>query len=254
MKDEPIDRITRFEGHDIEAELARAAISPTAGIYLPPCVACGLDLATKDLLDTSTLVYCPNCTTTPMAESEFEQLVERQVHKASHVCTEVCVDKDLTGWQEDAKLAILAANTASVTAIAKAYGGCTKCYGKGYASYASAESGYGTDGDIGGYEGRYYRTFNEMRYCTCDRGKQLERYVTASVNEQAEKALKLPVGYALISHPNGKWTARWEPKVPTDGLPPWVAVHAHTSPLTAVSRLKAALIEADVIKENTHAD
>jgi hypothetical protein len=50
---------------------------------------------------------------------------------------------------------------------AKAYGGCTKCYGKGYATVRKGRS-YRKNG--------IYKTWemnDEMDYCTCDRGKQL---------------------------------------------------------------------------------
>lgn len=58
--------------------------------------------------------------------------------------------------------------------VEKAYGGCRRCYGKGYATVKSQIVGYGTDGDIGGYEGTYKRdTPVQMKYCSCNRGKQL---------------------------------------------------------------------------------
>jgi|ERR1044071_939788 hypothetical protein len=57
----------------------------------------------------------------------------------------------------------------------KAYGGCHNCYGKGYATFKTQHIGYGTDGDIGGYEGPYKRDMPVgMKLCTCERGKQLK--------------------------------------------------------------------------------
>lgn len=68
--------------------------------------------------------------------------------------------------------------------VEKAYGGCHKCYGKGYATVKSQITGYGTDGDIGGYEGPYKRdTPVQMNFCDCDRGKQLERLLHPTTKE-----------------------------------------------------------------------
>ena len=60
----------------------------------------------------------------------------------------------------------------------KAYGGCHNCYGKGYATVKSQMLGYGTDGDIGGFEGKYKQdTPVQMKFCNCDRGRQLESHI-----------------------------------------------------------------------------
>lgn len=48
---------------------------------------------------------------------------------------------------------------AKVTEIAKAYGGCTNCYGKGYATKQSFFSGRGVK----------WRT-SAIKYCDCERG------------------------------------------------------------------------------------
>ncbi|WP_143690376.1 hypothetical protein [Williamsia sterculiae] len=60
----------------------------------------------------------------------------------------------------------------------KAYGGCHACYGKGYATHRSAITGVDTDQAIGSPGGRIYHPFEEMRFCTCDRGQQLEKLLT----------------------------------------------------------------------------
>lgn len=66
--------------------------------------------------------------------------------------------------------------------IEKAYGGCHNCYGKGYATVKSQIIGYGTDGDIGGYEGKYKRDNPvQMNYCDCERGIQLEALNSAAI-------------------------------------------------------------------------
>lgn len=55
----------------------------------------------------------------------------------------------------------------------KAYGGCQKCYGKGYATAIDYMSGHDTDQDIGSPGGKFRFQNKIMRYCDCDRGKQL---------------------------------------------------------------------------------
>lgn len=68
----------------------------------------------------------------------------------------------------------------AVAETAKAYGGCTKCYGKGYATVKSQQLGYGTDGDIGGFEGKFKVDMPvKMNYCDCERGNQLSGLLAA---------------------------------------------------------------------------
>lgn len=52
----------------------------------------------------------------------------------------------------------------------KAFGGCKKCYGKGYATVRSGLIGYE---DFGG-DGFKTPPTNKIKYCTCDRGTQLQ--------------------------------------------------------------------------------
>lgn len=63
----------------------------------------------------------------------------------------------------------------------KAYGGCHKCFGKGYATYR-----YGISGavDFGG-DGFEIGPSIHMVYCSCDRGKQLH-----SLAERKEEHVK----------------------------------------------------------------
>lgn len=66
-----------------------------------------------------------------------------------------------------------------VDETAKAYGGCTNCYGKGYATVIDFMRGVDTDTDIGGTgESVHYRN-SPMRYCTCPRGVQLQELTEA---------------------------------------------------------------------------
>jgi len=71
------------------------------------------------------------------------------------------------GARELAKKQILELIVEAREETAKAYGGCTICYGKGYATVRKGRS-YRKNG--------IYKTWemnDEMNYCTCDRGKQL---------------------------------------------------------------------------------
>lgn len=52
--------------------------------------------------------------------------------------------------------------------ILKLIGNCTSCFGKGYATtetFATAK-------------GKKWRTSGPMRFCECERGRQLKKYVT----------------------------------------------------------------------------
>lgn len=65
----------------------------------------------------------------------------------------------------------------------KAFGGCKNCYGKGYATVNDRWHGHDTDTDIGS-PGGYVSggNANAMKFCTCDRGKQLAKQI-ASLQE-----------------------------------------------------------------------
>jgi hypothetical protein len=49
----------------------------------------------------------------------------------------------------------------------KAYGGCHNCYGKGYS----------TGAELYAAKGAKWGNHNKMKFCTCDRGQQLETQV-----------------------------------------------------------------------------
>lgn len=96
------------------------------------------------------------------------------------------------GWEkigedfEEATAAIEALLVAARKETEKAYGGCHLCYGKGYATVKTQHTGHGTDGDIGGFEGPYKRDMPvQMKFCTCDRGKQLKELLSATGTEGA---------------------------------------------------------------------
>lgn len=82
--------------------------------------------------------------------------------------------KDESKWatslmKHEAKAAI----QTLITKQTAAYGGCIKCYGKGYATWRHGET----------YHGRSTNMRTEMKYCTCNRGKQLEQLVTKEQGE-----------------------------------------------------------------------
>lgn len=55
-----------------------------------------------------------------------------------------------------------------------AFGGCTKCYGKGYATVMLGEIGHG---DFHPDEGWVDLPSVKMKFCSCNRGKQLESLI-----------------------------------------------------------------------------
>lgn len=74
---------------------------------------------------------------------------------------------------------------------AKAYGGCTNCYGKGYASVNERWHGHDTDQDIGS-PGGYVSggNPNAMKFCNCARGKELEKRLNQMPIEAKEDGVK----------------------------------------------------------------
>lgn len=63
--------------------------------------------------------------------------------------------------------------------LEKAYGGCHKCYGKGYASYLGKFRG-----------GRMEWPDLSMKFCDCGRGKQLSEYVNQLIQSEKAEAVK----------------------------------------------------------------
>jgi len=57
----------------------------------------------------------------------------------------------------------------------KAYGGCHNCFGKGFSTFRHGET----------YRGTTHNEGTEVKFCTCDRGKQLEKYF-----KEAERAAR----------------------------------------------------------------
>lgn len=79
--------------------------------------------------------------------------------------------------------------------LEKSYGGCHKCWGKGYATYS------------GEYRARDMRWPDEsIRYCDCERGKQLEGHV-----REIERKARLAQLDELIDI-NGETFNRWTQK------------------------------------------
>lgn len=70
--------------------------------------------------------------------------------------------------------------TAAAKETAKAYGGCTKCYGKGYATWRHGETSRGKTSNM--------RT--DIKYCTCERGQQLETLTNDAISEARQEEVK----------------------------------------------------------------
>lgn len=90
--------------------------------------------------------------------------------------------------------------------LAKAYGGCTNCYGKGYATVNDAWHGHDTDTDIGspgGYVSGGDR--NAMKLCSCDRGKQLEKML-AKHTQSLTKSLLAEVEKQMVGEDEELYT------------------------------------------------
>lgn len=68
-----------------------------------------------------------------------------------------------------------------IAEIEKAYGGCHKCYGKGYATQDSATIGFDDFGDEG-----FKRHELKMIFCDCSRGKQLKTLSTPNRSKEDE--------------------------------------------------------------------
>lgn len=66
-------------------------------------------------------------------------------------------------------------------------------------------------------------------------------------NPTLEKLLKCPVPFSLQMYGGGEYVAKWEPQVPTDGLPKVVTGTSRTSAYTAMIRFYVALYEAGVL-------
>lgn len=81
---------------------------------------------------------------------------------------------EANGWgnmsYED-RLRLIAFITTTATRVReeteKAYGGCHYCYGKGYGTQTASWVGRG-----------YYKKLPTMKFCTCERGKQLEELLS----------------------------------------------------------------------------
>ncbi len=58
----------------------------------------------------------------------------------------------------------------------KAFGGCKKCYGKGYFTVLEHISGRG-ETDFGNGDTTIFEELPRMRFCTCERGKGLKKEI-----------------------------------------------------------------------------
>lgn len=84
---------------------------------------------------------------------------------------------------------------ALLTKVEKAYGGCGYCFGKGYATVNGRWAGYDADQDIGSPGGKVQGGQPiEMKFCSCDRGKQLKGLVTKARLDEVSKAMAIVEG------------------------------------------------------------
>lgn len=74
-------------------------------------------------------------------------------------------------WASATRQAFLTFAYHQLDRLAAAFGGCTDCYGKGYATVRETASGYDE------YTGQEYNeTLPPIQFCKCDRGMQLKIY------------------------------------------------------------------------------
>lgn len=92
---------------------------------------------------------------------------------------------------KDALKALSTYHQSQMEEVAKAYGGCTNCYGKGYSTYQ------------GEYKARQYRWQDKkMKFCDCERGKQLESQMEEREAEIRIDESKKVYGLTVNRFPN----------------------------------------------------
>ena len=106
-----------------------------------------------EYLDLKTAMFCnrPNTEKTYPELHKFHDFIQSKLDQA---------------YQQGAK--------DKVEEVSKAYGFCTKCYGKGY---ATVRYGFNAHADFIGDKSYEYGTKTHMKFCDCDRGKQLEELI-----------------------------------------------------------------------------
>lgn len=82
------------------------------------------------------------------------------------------------------------------TELEKAYGGCHLCYGKGYAT-----TWEGTETRNSHHPELAIAPHQQIKYCTCDRGKQLSEMVSRVTIEAVVKELE----FFKHTHTNDTW-------------------------------------------------
>lgn len=91
--------------------------------------------------------------------------------------------------KEDAEAIANGMMTAAALEAMQTVTHCSNCYGKGYSSYLNTTVGHDTDTDIDSPGGSHSRTTNEMKFCGCDRGKQLAEFVERAEKQASAQAL-----------------------------------------------------------------
>lgn len=98
-------------------------------------------------------------------------------------------EKDMTELFEDKKGDREEIRQQAITETEKAFGGCKKCYGKGYST-----EHIGKTTAFGDFEGeKDYTVSNphiEIRYCSCERGKELHKIQNKLITSERNRIRK----------------------------------------------------------------
>lgn len=130
---------------------------------------------------------CPDCgrelLPKPQKQEQWKELDYYLLRYAEKVGTE-----EAPVWREKIKSLVRSQIQQAQKETEKAFGGCTKCYGKGYATYRSGTS---WRGDFEGDPDGSTPISERMVYCTCDRGKQLESHVKQAQIQTLKEAIEV---------------------------------------------------------------
>ena len=133
-------------------------------------------------------------------DEQIDEILERVFSQGVRAGKDIALEKyeDYNAWKRgDEKQQLLAI----IEQTKKSYGGCEKCYGKGYATVSSRWTAYDTDTDIGSPGGRYSGGEDfKMKFCDCERGVQLGKLI-----EQREREARIDGRRAQAEATFDKW-------------------------------------------------
>lgn len=141
----------------------------------PLSACCGKPAHVSNDYEGTSFYYCSSChyacdIATPDTEDELEKEIEFIVNPQPEL-SEMLEGNFTKLFKQLQKDLIRKLIRTEKLKVEKAYGGCHKCYGKGYATY---RYGYITSPDFIGDKAYVDPMQTHMVYCSCDRGKQLE--------------------------------------------------------------------------------